>query len=68
MRKFSKVCKCSEDNNRCHWARTDNVPICKAPKTNRIINGHTAEANSKPYMVSISVKTKTGGKELMSKS
>lgn len=62
MRKFSKVCKCSEDNNRCHWARTDNVPICKAPKTNRIINGHTAEANSKPYMVSISVKTKTGGK------
>lgn len=60
INKFSKICKCSEENNRCHWARLDNVPICKAPKLNRIINGQTVEANSKPYMVSIAVKSKAG--------
>ena len=58
MNKFSKICKCSEENNRCHWARLDNVPVCKATKLNRIINGQTAEANSKPYMVSVAVKQK----------
>ena len=67
LNKFSKICKCSEENNRCHWARLDKVPVCKATKLNRIINGQTAVANSKPYMVSVAVKTKTssgkGGKE-----
>ena len=58
MNKFSKICKCSEENNRCHWARLDNVPVCKATKLNRIINGQTAEKNSKPYMVSVAVKQK----------
>ena len=62
INKFSKICKCSEENNRCHWARLDKVPICKATKLNRIINGQTAVANSKPYMVSVAVKTKTGEK------
>jgi len=67
LNKFSKICKCSEENNRCHWARLDKVPVCKATKLNRIINGQTAVANSKPYMVSVAVKTKTssgkGGKK-----
>ena len=67
INKFSKICKCSEENNRCHWAKLDKVPVCKATKLNRIINGQTAVANSKPYMVSVAVKTKTnsgkGGKE-----
>lgn len=62
INKFSKICKCSEENNRCHWARLDKVPICKATKLNRIINGQTAVANSKPYMVSVAVKTKTSEK------
>ena len=65
MNKYSKICKCSTDSNRCHWARLDNVPECRARthlgKAPRIINGQTAVAHSKPYMVSISVKTKGGG-------
>ena len=62
---YSKICKCSNDSNRCHWARLDNVPECRARthlgKAPRIINGQTAVAHSKPYMVSISVKSKGGG-------
>lgn len=65
MNKFSKICKCNSESNRCHWARLDNVPECRARthlgKAPRIINGQTAVAHSKPYMVSISVKTKGGG-------
>lgn len=53
---FEKTCRCNTDNGRCHWTKLDLVPKCAAARTNRIINGVTAEQNSKPYMVSVSVK------------
>ena len=53
---FEKTCRCNVENERCHWTKIDQVPKCAAARTNRIINGQTAEAHSKPYMVSVSVK------------
>jgi len=55
---FEKTCRCNAENGRCHWTKLDLVPKCAAARTNRIINGQTALANSKPYMVSVSVKEK----------
>lgn len=55
---FEKTCRCNQENGRCHWTKYDQVPKCAASRTNRIINGQTAVAHSKPYMVSVSVKEK----------
>ncbi|CAG5104963.1 Oidioi.mRNA.OKI2018_I69.chr1.g1712.t1.cds [Oikopleura dioica] len=55
---YRKTCKCNDQNGRCHWRmnmeehedKSDIVPMCEFSKTNRIINGQDAIANSKKYM------------------
>lgn len=57
--KFAKTCRCNQEKERCHWSKAmEPLPICRVSKANRIINGVTAIAHSKPYMVSISKKEK----------
>lgn len=56
LKHFEKTCRCNKENGRCHWTKLDKIPTCTAARLNRIINGQTAEAHSKPYMVSVSVK------------
>jgi len=64
LKHFEKTCRCNKENGRCHWTKLDKIPTCTAARLNRIINGQTAEAHSKPYMVSVSVKSKTKEKGL----
>jgi len=63
---YRKTCKCNTENGRCHWRlnmeehedESDIVPMCEFSKTNRIINGQDAIANSKRYMVSVQTRPK----------
>jgi len=64
LKHFEKTCRCNKENGRCHWTKLDKIPTCTAARLNRIINGQTAEAHSKPYMVSVSVKSKAKDKSL----